>query len=186
MASSAPLAAPRSLVAARATRAGAPASTMAIASPSRAEPTSSRAPRRARSKRVPLPEPKAARMLIESSTTIARATDAPPSRLNDNREQRISGDAPRSARATTAAARSANRERSSRRERRRARGGAGGTRCAAANGLSSARRRRRRCARYGTATNSATARPSTVTKLTSRPPRRHGPPARDPRSSHNE
>ena len=103
-----------------------------MASPSRADASSSRAPARARSKRdVP---PTCARMLIESSTTIAMATEAPPDRCNDSREQRTNGVAPSTASSSTDTARVANRARSSSRERRRAFGGEGATRCAGGNG----------------------------------------------------
>jgi hypothetical protein len=71
-------AAPKSVVDASSTRSGAPARMTATESPSRAEETSSTAPRRARSKRVNAPD--AARMLIESSTMIAIAIEAPAAR----------------------------------------------------------------------------------------------------------
>ena len=148
-------AARRSVVAASATRAGAPASTTATASPSRIDARSSRAPRRARSKRVS--PPAVARMLIESSTTRAIATDAPPERWSDSREQRTNGVAPRTASPRTARARVARSARSSSRERRRAFSGEGATRCAGGNGRSCAWSLRRRCARYGATTKRATA-----------------------------
>ena len=89
--------------------------------------------------------PSTTRMLIESSRTMATATDV-PERLSARREHFTSGDAPSSASASTEAARIANSERSSRRARRRAFGGVAGTSRAGANGCCSARWRRSRCA----------------------------------------
>ena len=61
------------------TRAGAPARTTATASPSRAEARSSRAPRHGLARSATRRRP-SRRMLIESSTTSAIATEAPPER----------------------------------------------------------------------------------------------------------
>ncbi len=152
------------------TRAGAPASTMATSSPAPSPAVSSRAAESARAQRV-APLGSLARMLSESSSTIASATDAPDRRVMASREQWMNGVAPRTARPTTAAARTRKSARSSSRLRRRAAGGVGGTRRAGGKGRSSAWRRRRRCATTGAMTRSAIASADPVRKLIAAPPR---------------
>ena len=98
-------AAPRSVVGARAIRGGEPASTIPIASPSRAPEASSLAAFTARSQRVV--EPALASMLSESSSTMTIAIEAPPWRPMASDEQCTDGVAPRRASATTAAVRTA-------------------------------------------------------------------------------
>jgi hypothetical protein len=105
-------------------------------------------------------------MLIESSTTIAIAIDAPAGRWSDNREQRTKGVAPSTASTTTAAARVASRERSSSLERRRAWGEASVTRRAGGKICSSELFLRSRCATYGAITSKAADRANTERKVT--------------------
>ena len=83
-----------------ATRAGAPASTMATASPLARPEVSSRAGGERAGPAARAPPGSAARMLSESSSTMARATDAPERRVMARREQWMNGVAPRSARTT--------------------------------------------------------------------------------------
>ena len=168
-----------------ATRAGAPASTMATSSPEARPAVSSRAEASARAQRVALPGPleRGARMLRESSRTMARATDAPERRWRARREQRMKGVAPRTARRRTATARTAKRARSSRRLRRRAAGGVGGTRRAGGKRRSSACLRRSMCARIGAATRSTIASADAVRKLIAAPPRWRGGWSARPRSA---
>ena len=126
-----------------ATRAGDPASTTATASPEASPPVSSRAASRARAQRV-APPGSLARMLSESSTTMASATEAPDRRVMASREQRTKGVAPSAASRSTATARTPKSARSSSMLRRRAAGGVGGTSRAGAKSRSSALRRRSR------------------------------------------
>src|SRR6478752_580757 len=107
----------KSVVAASAKRAGLPASTIAIASPSRAEASSSRAARMARSNRT-LPSAALARMLCESSTTKANATDAPALRPKDKREHCTKGVAPMTAKQAIFERGSLTSDRTSRRHQR--------------------------------------------------------------------
>ena len=99
---------------------------MSSASPSRAEPSSSSAARLARSKCAP--SGPRARMLCESSSTSANATEAPELRARDSREQRTKGVAPITAKQRIASPRSSSSSRSSMVARSRATERAAGTR----------------------------------------------------------